>query len=113
MSMTTGWRPAPSPGRWTSPTRFTPSLAGIVTSASVVVSAACAGAAAATAANATAAHAASPLPQPRIAPAGYLRGSRGAPVGDLFLRRDRWCAVELRVLERTRVVGRLDVREHG
>src|SRR4051794_11219176 len=36
MSTTAGKRPLPSAGRCTSPTRLTPSLAGIVTSASVV-----------------------------------------------------------------------------
>src|SRR3954452_16764391 len=46
MSITAGYLPVPAPGRWTSPTRFTPSLAVIVTSGSVVMSAACAGAAA-------------------------------------------------------------------
>src|SRR3954465_3794791 len=46
MSITAGYLALPSPGRCTSPTRFTPSLAGIVTSGSVVIAAACAGAAA-------------------------------------------------------------------
>src|SRR3954471_18767019 len=44
MSITAGYFCLPSPGRCTSPTRFTPSLAGIVTSGSVVMAAACAGA---------------------------------------------------------------------
>src|SRR3954451_12971254 len=48
MSTTAGYRPVPPPGRYTSPTRLTPSLAGIVTSDSFVLSAACAGAAVAT-----------------------------------------------------------------
>src|SRR5436190_16676756 len=46
MSTTAGTRAAPLPGRYTSPTRLTPSLAGIVTSESFVIPAACAGAAA-------------------------------------------------------------------
>src|SRR5438270_209025 len=46
MSMTAGYRPPVSPGRYTSPTRLTPSLAGIVTSESLVIAAAGAGAAA-------------------------------------------------------------------
>src|SRR3954447_18433624 len=44
MSTTAGKRPLPSAGRWTSPTRLTPSPAGIVTSASVVSADAPAGA---------------------------------------------------------------------
>src|SRR3954469_20806563 len=46
MSMTAGYFPGPAPGRYTSPTRFTPSLAGIITSDIFVMSAACAGPAA-------------------------------------------------------------------
>src|SRR4051812_17978137 len=45
MSITAGYLALPSLGRWTSPTRFTPSLAGMVTSGNVVAAPACAGAA--------------------------------------------------------------------
>src|SRR2546423_11405971 len=46
MSITAGYRPLPASGRLTSPTKFTPSLAGIVTSDILVIADAEPGAAA-------------------------------------------------------------------
>src|SRR3954465_15345823 len=76
MSITAGYFALPSPGRWTSPTRFTPSLAGIVTSGRVVIAAACAGAAAI-------------RPPPGARAAATRRGSRSTPgrVNGVALRR--------------------------
>src|SRR3954463_14945929 len=93
MSMTAGYFPVPAPGRYTSPTRFTPSLAGIVTSDLFVMSAACAGPAA-TARHAKA-EASSASARPRVnlftgrcppvstrdRPAGYGRARRREAVG--------------------------------
>src|SRR3954453_5175853 len=88
MSITAGYLPTPSPGRWTSPTRFTPSLAGMVTSGSVVMSAACAGAAAPKMPPATATTAATRADRSRSTEGRVDPAARRRP-GTLLRERER------------------------
>src|SRR3954447_16395677 len=88
MSITAGYLPTPSPGRWTSPTRFTPSLAGVVTSGSGVMSAACAGAAAPKMPPATATTAATRADRSRSTQGRVDRAARRR-AGSLLRERER------------------------
>src|SRR3954467_1290191 len=81
MSMAAGYLPAPAPGRYTSPTRFTPSLAGMVTSESFVGSAARAGAAPAARQHVAAAIASSASARTRCRPGLVKTIPATSPVG--------------------------------